>query len=349
MSRDNRNFGAGRSLNNHTKSILAEETMNRLGRGSATENKCYSALGDVADFLKENYGIRDLEMVTPEIYEAYALNLKERLDEGDISPSTSSGYISALNKVFETHERQELRVNASQYGISRGERYSNRDLAIDKETARLIHDALMGKAKETGNVHFEVAAIISDLQRETGLRLRESMMIKLAEKDLSAGIIALCGRGDGAKNHRAREFQPPKGLEKIVEAQAYIRSNSHIFKTGCLISGNERYSEAKDAVYYALRTVCEELGIAKARFHGNRHYYAHESYAAKWEQKTGVRVECPVAVGAFKKDWQEYVHKLTGLPNKDIREIDREIRGEMIEELGHGANRTDIGNSYLGR
>lgn len=349
MSRNDRNFGAGRTLNNHTKSILSEETMERLERGSATENKCYSALSDFADFLQENYGLRDLEKVTLEIYEAYATDLKERLDNQDISSSTTSGYITALNDIFKVHGKEELYIKASQYGISRGERYSNKDLSIDKETAQTIRDALMDKAKETGSIHYEIASIISDIQRETGLRFRESMMVKLAEKDFSIGNISLNERGDGAKNHRAREFEPTNGLEKTIKAQDYIRENSHIFSTGCLIPGNERYVEAKDAVYYALRTVCEELGIAKAGFHGNRHYYAHESYSAKWEQRTGFRVECPVVAGVFKREWCQYAKELTHLNEEKIREMDKEIRGEMIEELGHGANRIDIGNAYLGR
>jgi hypothetical protein len=348
--RNTRNFGAGKTLNNSTIRVLALRTMKFVKRGSATYNKCVSALHDIAPFLRDNYGIRDISECTQEIYDSYCRDLYMRLlDEDDgLSSSSTSGYVSALNKVFEAHGVG-LHARASEFGISRGERFSNENRSIREEDYLAIRNELTRLYKEKFDILYIVMRGLFDMQREMGLRFRESAQMKIINKDFSKNVVSLDEKGDGAKNSRERTFTSVNDLVRTREHQSFIREHKHTFSRGSSIPGDMIYKQFEDWAGYHLTKIVRKLGIVlpdNVKFHGNRHHYALKSYSTKWEKRTGHKVLCSVEIGEFGGDWVTYAADLTGLSREEVFQIDGEIRDQVSDELGHG--RIDVVNTYAG-
>jgi hypothetical protein len=324
--------------------------MKFVKRGSATYNKCVSALHDVATFLRENYGIRDISECDQAKYNSYCRNLHMRRcdeDEG-LSSSTTSGYVSSLNAVFEAHGVG-LHARASEFGISRGERFSNENKSITEEDYLAIRNELSQLYKETWDIRYMALRGVFDMEREMGLRFRESAQLKIIYKDFSKNVVSLDERGDGAKNHRERTFTSVNDLVLTREHQSFIREHAHIFSRGSSIPGDMTYGQFEDWAGYHLTKIVRKLGIVlpdNVKFHGNRHYYALKSYSTKWEKRTGHKVLCSVEIGEFGGDWVTYAADLTGLSREEVFQIDGEIRDQVSDELGHG--RIDVVNTYAG-
>jgi len=83
-------------------------------------------------------------------------------------------------------------------------------------------------------------------------------------------------------------------------------------------------------------------------FHGERHHFAHKLYSDLWQQKTGHEIKAPIVKGlpASSWSWREYAAKVTGISEKEIMDIDKEIRIEVSHQLGH--NRLSVTRDYIG-
>lgn len=355
MGRDDRNFGCGRTLaNDVTCNRLASDVADANGTGTATAEKVVAALHDFRDFLSEQETpVKCLENVTQEIFNAYAANLAEQVDNNDISASTATGRITALNQVFKLDPAgRELRINASEYGITRGDRIALWDKSNSEKNINDFKQFCADKYQETLDIRFEALSHAVSLQAAGGLRFEESCKIKLLYKDFSGGRVDLqrghAGEGgDGVKNGQPRNFAPAcNGIEAFRAAQDYAREHAHIFTQGSLIPGDQKYELFRDFAYNTLKEANAATGNAHG-YHANRHAYAHASYAAKWEARTGHAVRCPVAAGcAATGAWKTYAANATGMSKAECYQIDREIRQELTEELGH--HRIDVTNSYCG-
>lgn len=337
-----RNYGVGKNLDNLVIRKIAEHVSTERGNGTASENKIVSALHDLAGFMRSEYQIRDLEKVTQEHYAAYAENLRMELENGEKESSTTSGYISAINSVFEVYGSGNY-ISAKEYGIARGHRYDN----IDKSASTNVYQAILNELKErfseTGDIRYQALVHSVQLQREGGLRFRESTQIKIHNKDFSGNTVRL-ERGDGVKNGQPRTFTV-QNISAFQRAQQFVRNNPDWFARGSLIPSDMKYSQYRGFAYGILHSINESIGSAQG-FHAFRHSFAHDSYAAKWEEMTGHEVKCPVDVGRFGNQWREYAASETGLSKEQVRKLDKEIRLAVGEELGH--HRIDITNAYLG-
>ena len=79
--------------------------------------------------------------------------------------------------------------------------------------------------------------------------------------------------------------------------------------------------------------------------HGERHYYAHERYKELYKEKNH-DLQCPAEKQMERDDWNEYAKEQTGLSDKNMMELDNEIRLQVSEDLGH--SRVSITKTYLG-
>lgn len=337
-----RNYGVGKNLDNLVIRKIAEHVSAERGNGTASENKIVSALHDFAGFLRSEYQIRNLERVTPEHYAAYADNLKIELENGEKETSTTSTYISAINSVFEVHGSSN-HISAKEHGIARGYRYDNVDKSASNEVYQSVLNELRERLSETSDIRYEALAYSVQLQREGGLRFRESTQIKIYNKDFSDNTVRL-ERGDGVKNGQPRTFTV-RDISAFQHAQEFVREHAHIFARGSLIPSDMKYSQYRRFAYNILHSINDSIGSAQG-FHAFRHSFAHYSYAAKWQEMTGHEVKCPVDVGKFGRQWREYAAEKTGLSKEEVRMLDKEIRIAVGEELGH--HRIDITNAYLG-
>ncbi|MGA2330512.1 MAG: tyrosine-type recombinase/integrase [Syntrophales bacterium] len=337
-----RNYGVGKNLDNLVIRKIAEHVSIARGNGTASENKIVSDLQDLAGFMRSEYQIRNLEKVTQEQYAAYADNLRMELENGEKESSTTSSYISAINSVFEVYGNDNY-VSAKEYGIARGHRYDNVNKSVSNEVYQMVLNELRERFVETADIRYQALAHSITLQREGGLRFRESTQIKIECKDFSDNMVRL-ERGDGVKNGQPRTFTV-REIAAFQHAQEFVRQHAGWFTRGSLIPSNMNYSQYRNFAYSVLRSVNESIGSTRW-FHAFRHSFAHESYTSKWEEMTGREVKCPVEVGKFGNEWREYAASETGLSKEQVRELDKEIRLAVGEELGH--HRIDITNAYLG-
>jgi site-specific recombinase XerD len=337
-----RNYGVGKNLDNLVIRKIAEHVSTERGNGTASENKIVSALQDFSGFMRSEYQIRDLEKVTQEQYAAYADNLRMELENGEKESSTTSSYISAINSVFEVYGSGN-QISAKEYGIARGHHYDNVDKSASNEVYQTILNELRERFVDTGDVRYQALAHSITLQRQGGLRFRESTQIKIHDKDFSDNTVSL-QRGDGVKNGQPRTFTV-QNISAFQHAREFVQNNADTFARGSLIPSDMSYSQFRDFAYNILRSINEDIGFSQG-FHAFRHSFAHESYAVKWEEMTGHEVKCPVEVGKFGKEWREYAASETGLSKEEVRKLDKEIRLAVGEELGH--HRIDITNAYLG-
>jgi hypothetical protein len=349
-SRDNRNYGSGRRLQDYlTRAALAERTRASIGRGSKFSEQCRSALASLSSSLKHD-GISDLKRALPEHVEAWADRMAARLEAGEVSSSTTSSYASALNRIFETVGREDLRISAKNHGIERGKKYSNENLASSLSAREALKEWLAEKAASTPDreehLRLEALSISAEMQRSFGLRIRESCLIKVMDKEIRNGRISLW-KTDGTKNGRPREstvFDP----DSLTRAQELVGNNPDAFSRGSLTLGFVSWEEQFRWAKSVLTDFRRETGL-EINFHAARHAYAHQRYSDKWAERTGIRIECPVVENRFGREHILSIASRTGLTETEARALDDRIRGEIAEDLGHGLGRRDVGWSYLGR
>ena len=344
MSRNDRNFGAGPKLNTRAIYVLARETREILDHSSAYVDKCVSALHDYAEYLREDCGLRDMAAAKMEQYVGWVSDLRERLEAQDISASTASTYLACINQIYGTHDRQDLHLNASEHGISREVRCTNADRAMPEDVYQAVLQRLSDRYAETGSSWYQSLRHSITLQHDLGLRARESMMIKIGEKDLAGQKLDL-HKGDGMKNGHPREIAPINDLGAARAAQEYVHDSDNHTRNS-LIPDDQKYSQYQDWAYKQMGKICEELGYDRS-FHSLRHSYAQVRYIQLWEACTGAAIRCPVSVGLFEGDWRRYAAAETGRSLKEAISLDHQIRLELSHDLGHG--RVSVTSQYLGR
>jgi integrase len=141
---------------------------------------------------------------------------------------------------------------------------------------------------DTADIRYQALAHSIRLEREGGLRFRESTQIKIERKDFSDNTVSL-QRGDGVKNGQPRTFTV-RDISAFQHAQEFVREHAGWFTRGSLIPSNMNYSQYRNFAYNVLSSINEDIGSTEG-FHSFRHSFAHESYAVKSEEMTGHEVK----------------------------------------------------------
>jgi hypothetical protein len=347
-SRDRRNYGCGRRLDRLTIARVAEKTAHLANRGSGLVLQTRSALGRLGEYLQESYGIRNLENCTYDHIVGWVIDeLRPSVIEGEISRTTASCYLASINTVFKTHGRHDISISAKEFGISRGKKYTNVDLSNEHEDVQAYRTWLQERATTTDglrSLQYQALAHSVALEWSAGLRFRESMMVKIDSKDLSGALILQ--QGDGCKNNRPRLVHALDGSSALHSAQRFISEHIKDFSRGSLIPSELSYKKQKSFSRNALQTFRDETGRS-INHHGNRHYFAHETYARLWEAKAGIRIEAPIKEKVFGGDHITSIASRLRITESEAKELDNQVRLELSGELGH--NRIDVTWSYIGR
>ena len=348
-SRDRRNYGAGRRLIDfRVRAALAHRTAKLNGTGTKCEEQIRSGLASLADHLQASFNVNALEKVTPVHMVSWVGALKKILTAGDLSTSTTSSYVSAVNQVCHYLGRQDLVISAQGHGVNRGLRYKNENLSNSAESRNAFRAWTEIKAAtaqdERKKLMFQALYHSVSLQEYGGLRLRESALVKLAGRDISGGTLAL-NRMDGTKNGRDRVASLLNS--EAVEATAdFVQEHQDVFRRGSLVPADMRWLEYRRWLYDRLEDFRKESGLSY-NYHGNRHAYAHARFSHLWIAQTGVYLDPPVKTGKFGEEWILDASRETGLSRDFVEVLDKAIREEISSDLGH--YRVAITNSYLGR
>jgi len=252
--------------NEHKASHLAREISQYFHRGSSLENRIETVLNT----LREALGVKSLKKIDQDVAKAYVEYLREKVANGELSRKTAENYISAFNRVLEyANERLgrnlEL-ISPSEWGLSRGS-FEYVDRAVSKET----HEKFLSFLSQKEDLRAQALYWSVQLQREFGLRLRESIAIKetTIERALETGKLSL-GREDGTKNGREREIPVlTEGQREVLQGAYSFMKENNLFS----LVPTERLREQYNYAYEVKREFERETG-EKFNYHGERHAFA---------------------------------------------------------------------------
>jgi hypothetical protein len=292
--------------------------LNAAARDGAMSYSTTATLSDrwaqFVEWARDEEGAKWMEDYSREMVVEYGRELAEKVEAGEMAASTAQNYLSAVNTVMglATQGQWEGVSPTKDCGIA--ERSSIREEApgaLDREAYGRALDAVREQVGER-------AAALVELAREFGLRSKEASLLDaksaLAEA-LSRGAITV---SEGTKGGRDREV--PVTSEKQLDALS--RASEAQRSDRSMIPASESWKSWREGSLRDAREIVQSY--TGGGLHDLRAAYACERY----ESLTGS--PAPVAGGS-------------GVD----RDLDREAREQIAEELGHG--RIDVTNEYLGR
>jgi site-specific recombinase XerC len=160
-------------------------------------------------------------------------------------------------------------ISQSQFGLTRGSfQYVNR--AVSENTHNAFLSFLLEKSDDIRAQALQHSVM---LQREFGLRLRESLSIKreTIEQALRTNTLHLTGQ-DGTKNSRSRDIQirTEKQIEALKSALDFQKENN-LKSLAPTTHLREQYSFAKN-----MQNAFNKSNSDYFRYHGERHAYAQQ-------------------------------------------------------------------------
>jgi len=254
--------------NEHQASYLARDIAKWFNRGSALENRIETVLNHLRDWT----GTKSLKQLDEQRIEAFVSTLRDRVEAGELSRKSAESYLSAFNRVIEyvnfRFEKNFDLVSPKENGLSRGS-FQFVDRAVSQET----HEKFLSFLSQKEDIKAQALLHSVELQREFGLRLRESIAIKEStiERALKTEKLHL-GREDGTKNGREREIPIRKESQReaLEKALGFMKEND-LFSLAPTETLKEQYNFAYDVMKEFNREHNENF-----HYHGERHAFAQE-------------------------------------------------------------------------
>jgi len=170
-----RNFVGEKNLTRKAASFNLSKEVVESGN-QETIKKTAMAIRQLANFANESFNLKNLVKLDAENIADFAEHLSERVDCGEISRGHATNIISSLNSVFNYYYRDDLKISAKDFGINRGERFNNIDKSLSGDVHDKFSDFLTEKYIEKGDIRYEALRLQIELQREAGLRFKESAL-----------------------------------------------------------------------------------------------------------------------------------------------------------------------------
>lgn len=308
-----RNFGLG-NRDMGRAGYIALKTRSQLSFASiATLSERW---GEFCRWAKP-HSINKMEKITRDTLLDYGRDLAGQVRAGALAAATAQNYVSAANRVLAlARGDRHIRVSPTRdCGIPQrtGIATTNRALATDEPQA--LRDPLS-----------ERTAVLLDLQRQFGLRFKESALLDARKALREAEAHGTVRIVDGTKGGRARSVPLTQSHEQLTALRRAV----------ALQDGRSMVPRDQTYIRYAKACYREHSG-----FHAARHAYAQARYEAL------VGAPCPLVAGvSHGRAHHHYLAERLGLSLRDARTLDREKRLQLAEELGHG--RVEITHAYLG-
>ena len=252
--------------NEHKASHLAREIAQYFHRGSSLENRIETVLNT----LRETLGVKSLKKVDQDVAKAYVDYLRGQVEAGELTRRTAENYLSALNRVIEyTNQRLDRNletISPKEVNLSRGS-FQYVDRAISRET----HEKFVSFLSEKQDIRAQALVHSVELQREFGLRLRESLAIKetTIQKALETGVLHLT-KEDLTKNSREREIPIRSESQKEALEKAYdFMKENNLFSLAPTTTLREQYNYSYNVAKEFNRETNENF-----HYHGERHAFA---------------------------------------------------------------------------
>lgn len=312
-----RNFG----LKSRDMALAGKNAMRDAGDSFKSIAVKTGHFNQFVDHLRD-IGVKDLRQVDQSHVRSFAAELAERYEQGQISASTAQNMLSAVNSTM-AYARQDNRCTV----------HAVRDAGLPSRS----HIATESKAVSQ-EMHLATQMQVSDrlavqleLQRELGLRMKESCLINASaalQQAEKSGVVKIIA---GTKGGRPREV--PITSKKQINA---------LQNAAVLQQKDRSMVPAEQSIKSYINSCYKQLeGTVMAGFHGERHHYANSRY----EQITGVK--SPVEAGMKHGSAHiNYIAEKINITTEKAKSLDQNARSRIAEELGH--SRMSITNSYLG-
>jgi len=272
-----------RFKNSLQASHVARQIAQNFNRGSAIERHLETVLNSIRDIA----GIKSLKQLSEETIQVYTDTLQDKLNAGELSRVTTSSYISAMNdiiKYMDEHLNKNLEtVSAKEIGLSRGEFKFHNDI-VPQEAFTQFKDFL----EQQGDIRSQALQHSLEIQRELGLRLRESIRIQKTsvQKALQTGVLTI-GSADGTKNGQRRSIEIKYNTQRQALSKALEFQKEHGLRS--LIPQNKTTQQQINYAENIRRTFVKQTGV-KLDYHGNRKYFLNEEarkYGLKYSSEEG--------------------------------------------------------------
>lgn len=290
------------------------------GNGYTSNATVQSALRAFTQFLKENYDIKDLRKVEHFHVKGFAEQLNERYERGEISASTAQNYLSPINVAME---------NARLDTKCRVEGVKEAGLPTRIGVTTQDHSATLSAHQNALQSVSERLGVQLDLQRELGLRLKESCLLNAREALNQALTKQNVHIELGTKGGRSRQV-PIHAQSQIEALQRAVMVQG---KESSLIPETQTWAQYQSQVY-------RNLGSQSLHCHQERHHFANAMY----ERLMGVK--SPVQSGISHQSHHAYLASMLGISKSEAKSRDEQVRLCVAEALGH--SRISITNNYLG-
>ena len=254
--------------NERKASYVARNIASWHNRGTAIEAKIETVLNQ----LREYTGIRSLKELNNTIVQAYLDTLQDKLQNDEITSKTAASYVSALNDIIRyTSEHLPVNLNpvsAKENGLSVGHiDYTNR--SVDNS----VYKDFVSHLEAKQDIKSQALARSVGLQRQFGLRLRESIAIKrnTIREALKSGKLHLT-KHDLTKNGRERII-PIRNSEQfrvLKDVYNFMREN-HLKSLAPTQTLKQQYNFAQRERYEYMKNTETHF-----RFHDFRHSFAHD-------------------------------------------------------------------------
>jgi len=328
-----RNFVGEKNLTRKAASFnLANKVVESGNQESIS--KTAMAVRQLANFADESFNLKNLVKLDAENMADFAEHLSERVENGEISRGHATNIISSLNSVFNYYYRDDLKISAKDFGINREERFNNVDKSLPNETHDKISDFLTEQYIEKGDIRYEALRLQIELQREAGLRFKESALFNGHElhRDGSLDI------EKGTKGGQLRTLQTTDSVKELVKYVKDFRKEYGLSKS--LVPDQYDFKRWQNFAYNTTKAFSNENNTSY-NFHANRHSYAQQKYQSLTNTLP------PVKSGYTKKEQIKYIAEKNNISIEQAKELDYNSRMQISEELGH--HRIDITNYYLGK
>ncbi|NMZ24828.1 integrase [Pseudomonas proteolytica] len=317
--RDGRNFGYGRQMSYAGSQALKElfdgghfaTVKAHSDRWRAFVRWCRSEDGP---------GYNDARQIDLQTLHNYANYLRQQIQQGDICIATAQNRLSSVNRTLAAlRGDQDVRLPSPSQAL--GEHRANvRKRSPDGQERQHLHRVIELLIEQN---HNRVAAIAL-LARETGMRLRETVLADLPRLHREATRFGRINIQDGTKGGRSGAFAPRwidanNGVKAALQLALSVSPNA----SRNLLARSESYVVFLRDVVRPAREILHQQGIKG--LHDLRAAYACERY----EQLT---THVPPVNG--------------GLSHHIDREVDLGARQQISYELGH--SRIDVVSAYIG-
>lgn len=309
-----RNFGLG-------SRDMSKAASYGLAAAARSGQMSFSTAATVADRFSvfaeyaRDHDARYLEYVTPELVQQYGQELAEKVEAGEMTAAYAQNLVSAVNTVMDMATRGEW----ESVSPTRDCGIAERSTAREEAPGALDREAYARAVAEVREQLGDRAAAVVELARELGLRSKEASLIDARAAYAEASASGYVTISEGTKGGREREV--PITSERQLEALSRAADTQGADRS--LIPADQSWKEWREGTLRDAREIVQ--AYTGGGLHDLRAAYACERY----EALTGHAA--PVVDPSDRAD----------------RDVDREARAQIAEELGHG--RTDVVAEYVGR